>query len=128
MLYMIFKKNSMDLSYNDGQDSIIHLEFNLNDVIKWAKQNNKRWVITDINAGCSYFNDSNKIEFLNTLNWSAINSKFWQKCKEEKQAEFLIEEQIPFKLIKRIGVFNKENYNKVKEKINKNIKIEICKD
>lgn len=130
MLFLIYKKND-SLSFKDGQEFIVHFEFNMFKVIEWAKRNNKRWVITDSNAGSYYFKDSNKINFLKELNWDAITSLDWggkDKIIHEKQAEFLVEEKVDFNLVERIGVFNIEMLKKVKKIVNKNIKVEIHTD
>jgi len=39
----------------------------------------------------------------------------WSSCKEEKQAEFLIEERFPWKLVEEIGVFSYEWVEKVND-------------
>ncbi|MFW0884363.1 DUF4433 domain-containing protein [Candidatus Acidulodesulfobacterium sp. H_13] len=68
MLYMMHKGNSLDLDYHDGQDDIIHLEYSLDDVVKWADANNFRWVFTSSNAGSRYFEDSNDLNNLKNMN------------------------------------------------------------
>ncbi len=128
MLFLIYMKND-NLSFKDGQEFIVHFEFDMFKVVEWAKRNNKRWVITDSNAGSYYFKDSNKIDFLKELNWNAINSLDWggkDKIKHEKQAEFLVEEKVDFNLVERIGVFDIEMLNEVKKIVNKDIKVEVC--
>ena len=51
MLYIISRGNHFELSYQNGQESIIHLQADLHKVIEWAEKNNKRWVLTTSNAG-----------------------------------------------------------------------------
>jgi hypothetical protein len=41
---------------------------------------------------------------LKLINWKAVNSSLWSKCKEQKQAEFLIEEFFPWSMVELIGV------------------------
>ncbi len=106
MLYMMYKGNHMELTYQGGQEPIIHLEANLDEVVKWAVYNNKRWVFTLSNAGSCYFEDRNNLNQLNEINWPAVTALDWKQKPEEKQAEFLMEESFPFKLIKRIGVYS----------------------
>lgn len=129
MLFLIYMKND-NLSFKDGQELIVHFEFDISKVIEWAEINNKRWVITDSNAGSYSFRDSNDINFLNKLDWNAINSNDWRspEIKYAKQAEFLVEDKIDFNLVERIGVFDIGMLNKVRRIINKNIKVEICRN
>lgn len=115
MLYMMHKGNSPELDYKGGQDDIIHLEYDLMDVVNWANTNGLRWVMTDSNAGSYYFNDSNNISDINNLNWDAINAYYWSdpSTREAKQAEFLCESFVPFELIQTIGVNTVETLQKV---------------
>ena len=41
---------------------------------------------------------------LSEINWSAVQARDWQSCREPKQAEFLIESQFPWHLVERICV------------------------
>lgn len=79
MLYMMHMGNSPDITYQGGQDSIIHLEADLMNSIAWANTNGRRWVFTSSNAGSRYFEDTNDIA---RLNWNAINARYWKKNKQ----------------------------------------------
>ncbi len=48
------------------------------------------------------------------INWDAVRATSWRECSEDKQAEFLIEDQFPWELFERIGVFSEEYSTKVK--------------
>lgn len=113
MLYMMHKGNSPDITYQGGQDSIIHLEADLMESIVWANTNGKRWAFTSSNAGSHYFEDYNDIVDLDQLNWDAITAKKWVGVSEEKQAEFLCEHSFPWELVKRIGVNDLQVYQQV---------------
>jgi hypothetical protein len=104
MLYMMHRRNSPDITYQGGQDNIIHLEADLMNSIHWAKSNNKRWVFTSSNAGSRYFEDTNNIKNLSKLDWNTINSNYWNHSTDTKQAEFLCEQNFAWELIERIGV------------------------
>lgn len=108
MLYLIHRGNT-ELEYQGGQEPIIHLQADFNQVITWANSQNPpiRWVFTSSNAGSNYFEDFNDLNLLNNeINWSAVNANYWQdqNIKEGKQAEFLIENKFPWHLIEHIGV------------------------
>ena len=133
MLYVICCKNNQDLTYKGGQENILHLEFNLNNVLNWARANNKRCVFTTSNAGSYYFNDYNDFSQLDIINWDAINATNWQAVKEEKQAELLVENSLDLRLLDRIGVNNSTIYTKVSTILNKHAqiyhpKIEVVRD
>lgn len=106
MLYIFYMNNHPDVTYRGGQEPIIHLESDLNTVIDWAEENDKRWVITTSNAGSNYFEDYCTIDGLEHIDWMAVNTRNWQSCQESKQAEFLLEDIFPWNLVNRIGVFS----------------------
>ncbi|WP_152055234.1 type II toxin-antitoxin system toxin DNA ADP-ribosyl transferase DarT [Aliarcobacter butzleri] len=118
MLYMMHMSNSPDITYQGGQDSIIHLEADLMNSIAWANSNGRRWVFTSSNAGSRYFEDTNDIANISRLNWNAINARYWNDVVEEKQAEFLCEHSFEWSLIERIGVSNQTVYQQVLNIIN----------
>ena len=116
MLYLLYQGNHPELSYRGGQGPIVHLEFDLHAVANWADANGKRWAFTLSNAGAYYFEDRCDLGQLHEVNWAAVNAAQWSGAgvpsltKEGKQAEFLVEEQVPWELVERIGVFNNVTY------------------
>ncbi|MDD2503573.1 MAG: DUF4433 domain-containing protein [Clostridia bacterium] len=117
MLYMFHQNNHPDIAYRGGQKPIVHLVFKMMDVIDWANQKGRRWAFTDSNAGSRYFNDYCNLSEIDTLNWDAINTDSWSNCKEEKQAEFLVERSLPWHLVKEIGVYSLEYCDEVGDDI-----------
>jgi len=105
MLYLMHMRNP-ELDYTGGQEPIIHLVADLGQTIKWADENDKRWAFTTSNAGSYYFEDYCNRSDLRRINWNAVNATQWAGCKEEKQAEFLIEDKFPWKLVEQIGVIS----------------------
>lgn len=103
MLYMINVRND-GLEWRGGQAMIVHLEADLYDTVEWARQAGKRWAFTLSNAASGYFEDRCNLAQLNELNWDAINERMWPSCRSEKQAEFLVEDGFPWRLVERIGV------------------------
>lgn len=104
MLYVIHRADSPELAYKGGQEPIIHLQADLNATVTWAQQEGRRWAFTLSNAGSYYFEDRNDLAQLHELNWQAIGAVRWQKCKDGKQAEFLLEHSFPWHLIEAIVV------------------------
>ena len=113
MLYVIHKGNQQELAYRGGQSHIIHLEADLHETVRWAEDAQRRWVFTLSNAGSRYFEDRSDLARLDEIDWSAIRATSWQHCKEEKQAEFLIERSFPWELVERIGVQNPQVFRQV---------------
>lgn len=106
MLYMMYMGNSPDITYQGGQDNIIHLEADLMASVAWANTNGKRWVFTSSNAGSRYFEDFNDLACLSRIDWSVVSSSQWSHARDKKQAEFLCEHFFAWELIERIGVID----------------------
>jgi ssDNA thymidine ADP-ribosyltransferase, DarT len=113
MLYLIYQGNHPELTYLGGQEPIIHLEADLRETVAWAGKNDFRWAFTLSNAGAYYFEDRCDLSKLGDINWKAVQATDWQKHKEGKQAEFLMESQFPWKLVTHIGVRSQQVYSKV---------------
>ena len=119
MLYIIHQANHPELSYTGGQDPVIHLEFDLHAAVEWADGNNRRWVFTSSRAASGYFEDYSDLARLDKIDWEAVQARRWSgdgipsSVKEGKQAEFLLEKNIPWKLVDRIGVCADLTYNQV---------------
>jgi len=105
MLYFIHK-NNRELTYQGGQEPIVHLVADLCETIDWAEKNEQRWVFTSSNAGSNYFEDYADLKQLDKINWDSVNAASWSNCKEAKQAEFLLERYFPWTLVKSIGVYS----------------------
>ena len=114
MLYLIHCANHAELTYRGGQRPIVHLELDLYDVVDWAEEQSRRWAFTLSNAGARYFEDRCDLSHLHEINWDAIAASRWAgigisaSIKEGKQAEFLVERSVPWRLVERIGVHNQE--------------------
>ena len=131
MLYLMYQGNHPDLVYRGGQDPIIHLEADLHAVVEWANQEGRRWAFTLSNAGSNYFEDRSDLSHLDEIDWDAVQARQWKNCKEPKQAEFLLEHSFPFKLVERIGVHSKAQYQQVVNTLPNNAhrpNVEICPD
>jgi hypothetical protein len=103
MLYLIHQANHPELVYRGGQGPIVHLEADLRQTVAWAEMQGQRWAFTLSNAGAYYFEDRCDLTQLGEIDWNAVEARKWQRCKEGKQAEFLIECRFPWELISRIG-------------------------
>ncbi len=105
MLFLIARQ-SADLAYRGGQESIIHLQADLHATVAWANARSRRWAFTLSNAGSRYFEDRADLTQLNEVDWNAVAAKDWRHCREAKQAEFLLERGFPWHLVERIGVLS----------------------
>lgn len=104
MLYVISRANHPQLSYRGGQGPIVHLEADLRPAVAWAEEQGLRWAFTLSNAGALYFEDWSDLAHLGEIAWNAVRARDWQKHREGKQAEFLIEGRFPWGLVSRVGV------------------------
>lgn len=112
MLYLIHRRNS-ELAYQGGQAPIVHLVADLHEAVEWANLHDRRWAFTLSNAGSYYFEDRADLDQLHEINWTAVNTSQWSgsPTKEQKQAEFLMEDDFPWELIREIGVLNQATGN-----------------
>ncbi len=117
MLYIIYKGNHPDLINITNQKSMVHLEAELHEVVRWADDAKVRWAFTDRNSGCGYFQSFNSVKDLDLLNWELIESNDWKNpiVKEAKQAEFLVQSYFPWRLVRRVGVIDESIASKVRE-------------
>ncbi len=110
MLYLICQANNRELSYRGGQGPIVHFEADLHAVVEWADARSRRWAFTLSNAGARYFEDRSSLDQLGEIDWSAVHARDWRRCKDGKQAEFLLELSFPWHLVERIGVLSRSTY------------------
>lgn len=115
MLYLLHKGNSPGLTYQGGQDPIVHLEADLHAAVNWARESGRRWAFSKGNAGTRYARFFDDVAHLDTLDWEAIRNTDWRDpdVKEGKQSEFLVEEQFPWHLVERIGVIDERTARQV---------------
>lgn len=119
MLHLIWRANHPELTYRGGQEPIIHLEADLEAAVAWAGENHRRWAFTLSNAGSAYFEDRADWAQLGEVNWAAVAARKWSgpgidpALKEGKQAEFLVEQRFPWRLVERIGVCRQSVYQQV---------------
>lgn len=106
MLYLLHRGSSPELAYSGGQQPIVHLEADLNEVLKWAGQIGNRWAFSLSNAGAFYTRFCARVDDLHMVNWDAVAAADWRapEIKEGKQAEFLVYGSFPWSLVSRIGV------------------------
>lgn len=99
MLYTVSRSDPDEYPY------VIHLRADLRNAVKWANKNGRKWVFTDTNAGSYQFSDSSQLDEIDDLDWESIKANHWSDpdVKKGKQAEFLVEEFFPWKLIDHIG-------------------------
>lgn len=119
MLFLLYQANHPELTYRGGQSPIVHLEADLHSSVAWAQQHGRRWAFTLSNAGAYYFEDRADLARLGEVNWAAVQTNRWsgngidRSVKEGKQAEFLMEQDFPWHLVERIGVYSRPVYQQV---------------
>jgi hypothetical protein len=108
MLYVIYRRDHPELTYRDGQETMVHLVADLYEAVAWAKTNGVRWSFTDRNARAAYASFHNDLTELDQINWEHVKATDWRDSvvKEGKQAEFLMHQAFAWRLIRSIGVAN----------------------
>ncbi len=108
MLYLLYQGNHPELEYRGGQGPIVHLELDLDRVVTWAEERGLRWAITLSNAGAYGFEDRSGLDALGEIDWDSIRATDWRDpdVKHRKQAECLIEREVDWALVERIGVYS----------------------
>lgn len=115
MLFVIHRGNHPELTYHGGQEPIVHLEADLQEVCDWADSEGRRWAFSLSNAGASYTEFRNRRDQLDEIDWAAVAATDFRDpdVKEGKQAEFLLHEFFPWHLVRRIGVYSEPIYSRV---------------
>lgn len=119
MLYILHMGNHPELDYREGQIPIVHLQADLHAVVAWAGKKGRAWAFSDSNAGARYASFYNELDDLSKVNWDAVDATDFRQfeIKEGKQAEFLVHRSLPWKLVEKIGVFNKQIARRVSKAI-----------
>lgn len=109
MLFVLCRGNHPELAYRGGQGPIVHLEAKLNAAVAWANSVGRRWAFSLSNAGAYYTQFRGDPATLHEINWPAVAATDFRAAdvKEGKQAEFLMHESFPWRLVQRIGVHSR---------------------
>jgi len=117
MLYILYRGNHRELAYQGGQEPIIHLQADMMTVIDWAAGADVRWAFSDRNAGIRFAQFYASMADLDEVNWKAVSANDFRDplVKEGKQAEFLVYEFFPWRLVEKVGVMNDRVMNRVED-------------
>ena len=110
-------RKSPDVLYASGQEPIVHLEADAQEVVQWADSNGVHWAFSDRNAGTRYASFYKDLNHLNRIDWNAVEANDFRDLviKEGKQAEFLVYDSFPWPLVRRVGVRNQGTADQAKE-------------
>lgn len=108
MLYVLHRGDQSELSYRDGQEPIVHLRSDMREAVTWAKAKGLHWAFTTENAAAVSAEDYSNWYQLSRIQWEAVKARHWPNCIGPKQAEFLMQDRFPWKLISQIGVCTRE--------------------
>ena len=95
-------------SYNEGQEFIVYL-------VSTAQAVNNSgcgWIFTDGHGTMEITEFYDDLQCLDEVDWDIMNSRYWSDTAEKpdrkrrRQAEFLIKDFCPWKLIYEIGIIN----------------------
>jgi hypothetical protein len=109
---MLYAIHTQQTDYQGGQRPILHLVSSAQKVAAARIP----FVFTNCHAAlvCTCFFD--ELSDLKVLDWKAIQTRRWnrEKVREKKQAEFLVKDFFPWKLIEEIGVMDETIQAQVK--------------
>ena len=108
MLFVLYKGNQPELPYRGGQDPIVHLKADMRQAVDWAESENLHWAFTTENAVANSAADYSDWSHRERIQWEAVNAGSWYHLRGPKQAEFLVQEKFPWRLVSQIGVRTKE--------------------
>lgn len=137
MLYLLHRSNHPDLDWREDQEPIVHLVADLQDAVAWANRNHRRWAFSLSNARSGYAEFRRDLANLSEIDWDAVLTNTWSgngvssEVKEHKQAEFLVENSFPWRLVTRIGVLSRKVFGEVHDALNNaqhKPKVEIRRD
>lgn len=97
---MLYTINAGRTGKREGfQDEIVHLVSTVGIAVGIASE----WAISDGNAGAEATSFSNDLAYLDSLDWDAINARYWGDRSHQKAAEFLVSNFFPWSAITGIG-------------------------
>lgn len=116
MLYLLHRGNRQGVTYQGGQQPIVHLVADMERVVEWANAHDVRWAFSNRNAGAAYADFFKTLAQLDQINWDAVSATDFRDAvtKDGKQAEFLLYERFPWSLIDRVGVMDDDIAQQVK--------------
>ncbi|GAB4208022.1 MAG: DUF4433 domain-containing protein [Roseiflexaceae bacterium] len=106
--------------YNEGQRSVVHLVLAAEDVVAL----NLPFVFTDGHAYMEISSYFNNLADLSKIDWTIMKELYWTDTPEDgdrrrrRQAEFLVYREVPWSLVRGIGVID----NQIAEEVQKVIK------
>lgn len=106
MLFAISRGNVE--GYTAGQQPVIYL-CSSTEAVDAAKL---RWVFTEGHADMDYTDFFDDFKNLAHIDWSLMRAKYWRDTDEDgdrkrrRQAEFLVKDFFPWKLVKQIAVYD----------------------
>ena len=108
ILFLIHCANHAELTYRGGQAPILHLELDLQEVIRWADEQARRWAFSLSNAGAGYSEFRSRADQFDQIDWPAVANPDFRSAsvKEGKQAEFLVADGVPWQLVRRVGAMS----------------------
>ncbi len=106
MLYAIH--NGAVVGYDGGQEPVVHLVSSAEDV----SDSGLEWVFTEGHAEMAFSDFFGDLGDLDKVDWKVMGSRYWFDTNEDpdrkrrRQAEFLVHQFVPWKLVSYIGAYN----------------------
>jgi hypothetical protein len=113
--------------YSEGQGSILHFVTSVETVLS------KRlpFVFTDGHAEMAISRFFHDVSYLDQVDWEIMKATYWNDTDQDndrrrrRQAEFLVRDFFPWKLIEKIGVMNNEVAERVDDILSSSTKVPV---
>jgi len=108
MLYVIQRADHPHLASHGGQARVVHLCADIRDVVEWCVSVERAWVFTESNAAERGVMFHTGLDRLSQIDWRSIASPDGRSihARRTQQAEFLVRDSVPWRLISYVGVFD----------------------
>jgi len=103
--------------YQGGQEPVLHLRSSAEAV----NDAGLRWVFTEGHAEIAYSDFFGDLADLDKVDWDVMKSRYWNDTNEDpdrkrrRQAEFLVHQFFPWRLVSYIGVYDQSTRKKMIE-------------
>jgi hypothetical protein len=117
MLFAISRGNVPE--YQESQESVAHLVSSVEGVAAFKPP--LQWLFTDGHAVIDLSNYYDDLADLDKIDWDIMGHRYWADTIEDgdrerrRQAEFLVYQFFPWRLISKVGVMNQRMSQRVNE-------------
>lgn len=99
MLYAVHRGHQ---DYEGGQEAVVHLVSCVSRVTALGRP----WAFSDRHAELGYAQHFDDLAHLDQVPWGVMGERYWAEVKQERQAEFLVHDFVPWSTVTAVHVMN----------------------